>query len=378
VRVGGREQRSIWLDDDGWGVCVIDQRALPHAFRVMRLEGAADAASAIRDMAVRGAPLIGATGAYGLALAARADPSDRSIAEARDLLVAARPTGANLAWAVERVMRAMAELEPERRAAAGYAEAAAICEEDVAINRAIGEHGAELVVAAWESEGRERPVELLTHCNAGALATVDRGTALAAVYEAFEREIPVHVWVTETRPREQGAGLTAWELRQAGVPFTVIVDGAAGHVLQRGPVDLVIVGTDRTTARGDVANKIGTYPLALAARASGTPFYVAAPSPSIDWTIRDGIAEIPIEQRDPAEVEAVSGLTASGRVESVRLVPDEAGAANWAFDVTPAELVSGLITERGLAAASESALSRLFPERRRPGRSSGVKSTRQG
>jgi methylthioribose-1-phosphate isomerase len=363
VPIEGGEQRSIWLDDDGWSVCVIDQRALPHAFRVLRLESAADAAGAIREMAVRGAPLIGATGAYGLALAVRSDPSDCGLTEARDLLVAARPTGANLSWAVERVIRALAPLEPGRRAERAYAEAAAICEEDVAINQAIGEHGAELITAAWERAGREGRVDVLTHCNAGALATVERGTALAAVYESAERNIPLHVWVTETRPRGQGAGLTAWELGRAGVPFTVIVDAAAGHLLQRGRVDLVIVGTDRTTARGDVANKVGTYPLALAARASETPFYVAAPSPSIDWTIRDGIAEIPIEQRDPAEVEAVSGLSASGRVESVRVVPEGAGAANWAFDVTPAELVSGLITERGIAEASERGLARLFPEK---------------
>jgi methylthioribose-1-phosphate isomerase len=365
VRIAGREQRSIWLDDDGWTVCVIDQRALPHALRVLRLESAADAAGAIRDMAVRGAPLIGATGAYGLALAARADPSDRALEAARDELVAARPTGANLAWAVARVMGAIAGIAPERRAEAAYAEAARICDEDVAMNQAIGGHGAELIAAAWERAGRARPVEVLTHCNAGALATVDRGTALAAVYEAVERRIPLHVWVSETRPREQGAGLTAWELEQAGVPYTVIVDGAAGHVLQRGSGDLVIVGTDRTTARGDVANKIGTYPLALAARANAVPFYVAAPSPSIDWTIADGIAEIPIEQRDPEEVEAVRGLATSGRVEAVRLLPEGAAAANWAFDVTPARLVSGLITERGVAEASEAGLARLFPERSR-------------
>jgi methylthioribose-1-phosphate isomerase len=361
-----RVQRTIWLDDDGWAVCVIDQRALPHAFHVLRLESAADAGEAIREMAVRGAPLIGATGAYGVALAAREDPRDSALEEARELLVAARPTGANLAWAVERMMRAISGLEPGRRAASAYAEAARICDEDVTINRAIGEHGAGLIEGAWERAGRGRPVEVLTHCNAGSLATVGRGTALAAIYEAAERGIALHVWVTETRPREQGAGLTAWELGRAGVPFTVIVDGAAGHLLQRRGVDLVLVGTDRTTARGDVANKIGTYPLALAARAGEIPFYVAAPSPSIDWAIADGVAEIPIEERDPAEVEALSGLARSGRLESVRLLPRGARAANWAFDVTPAELVSGLITERGIAEASETGLARLFPDRVRP------------
>jgi methylthioribose-1-phosphate isomerase len=360
VRIG--DQRAIWLDDDGWGVRVIDQRALPHAFRVLRLETAAEAAGAIREMAVRGAPLIGATGAYGVALAARADPADHALSDAENLLKDARPTGANLAWAVDRVIGAVGDLPPPRRAAAAYAEAARICEEDVAINRAIGEHGAELIAAAGERAGGRQPVEVLTHCNTGWLATTGRGTALAAVYEAAERGIQLHVWVTETRPREQGAGLTAWELGQAGVPFTVIVDGAAGHLLQRRRVDLVIVGTDRTSAAGDVANKIGTYPLALAARASEIPFYVAVPSPSIDWTIADGLA-IPIEERDPAEVAAVSGLAPSGHVESVRLVPEGAPAANWAFDVTPAGLVSGLITERGVARATRSGLGALFPEK---------------
>ena len=379
MRVAGHEQRTIWLDDDGWGVLVIDQRALPHELRTLRLESAADAASAIREMVVRGAPLIGAAGAYGVALAARADPSDAALDQARALLVGARPTGANLAWAVERVMRAIGGVETPRRGAVAYAEATRICEEDVAINRAIGEHGARLIEDAWGRAGRKRPVHVLTHCNAGALATVDRGTALAAIYEISERGLPLHVWVTETRPREQGAGLTAWELAQAGVPFTVIVDGAAGHVMQRRRVDLAIVGTDRTSARGDVANKIGTYPLALAARANGVPFYVAAPSPSIDWALLDGLAEIPIEERDPAEVAAVRGLAASGKVESVRVLPDGAGAANWAFDVTPAALVSGLITERGVAEASEAGLARLFPDRR-PGRAgnSGIDSTPTG
>jgi len=362
VRTGERDQRAIWLDEDGWGVRVIDQRALPHGFRVLRLETAADAASAIREMAVRGAPLIGATGAYGVALAARAEPADRALADAANLLKDARPTGANLAWAVDRVIGAVSEVPPARRAAAAYSEAARICQEDAAINRAIGEHGAELIAAEWERAGRRRRVEVLTHCNTGWLATVERGTALAAVYEAAEREIPLHVWVTETRPREQGAGLTAWELAQAGVPFTVIVDGAAGHLLQRRGADLVIVGTDRTSAGGDVANKIGTYPLALAARASEVPFYAAVPSPSIDWAIDDGLA-IPIEERDPAEVAAVTGLAPSGRVESVRVVPQGARVANWAFDVTPADLVSGLITERGVAQATSAALAALFPER---------------
>jgi methylthioribose-1-phosphate isomerase len=361
--IGGTAYRTIWVDGDGWTVLAIDQRALPHSFRVLRLSSAADAATAIREMAVRGAPLIGAAGAYGLALAARDDPSDAALERAHRLLAGARPTGANLVWALDRVMDAVLPLPPARRVEAAYAEAARICDEDVAINRAIGEHGAALIERRWAEGGGERAVEVLTHCNAGWLATVDRGTALAGVYEAVERGVAVHVWVDETRPRNQGAGLTAWELAQMGIPYTVVVDSAGGHLMQRGLVDLVLVGTDRTTAGGDVCNKIGTYLKALAARANGVPFYVAAPSPSIDWGIADGVADVPIEERDPAEVTEVAGVAASGRVESVRLVPDGAAAANWAFDVTPAELVTGLITERGVAEASAAGLARLFPDR---------------
>jgi methylthioribose-1-phosphate isomerase len=316
-------------------------------------------------MAVRGAPLIGAVAAYGLALAARANPHHDNLEAARRLLGGARPTGANLVWALDRVMGAVRSLPPGRREDAAYAEAGRICEEDVAIGRAIGHHGAGLIDALWEEVGRRRPVEVLTHCNTGWLATVGRGTALAAVYEAFERGIGVHVWVDETRPRNQGAGLTAWELEQMGVPYTVVVDSAGGYLMQRRLVDVVLVGTDRTTARGDVCNKIGTYLDALAARATDIPFYVAAPSPSIDWGIHDGLREIPIEERDPAEVAEVAGLGGSGRIESVRVVPPRAAAANWAFDVTPAELVTGLITERGIASADPDDLARLFPERRR-------------
>jgi methylthioribose-1-phosphate isomerase len=361
LKVAGTAYRSVWVDDDGWGVLVIDQRALPHAFEILRLETAAEAADAIRDMAVRGAPLIGAVGAFGLALAARADPGDDALASAHRALATARPTGANLVWALDRVLEAVHAVEPAEREAAAYAEATRICDEDVAINRAIGEHGAGLIEAAAASG--ERPVEVLTHCNAGWLATVDRGTALAAIYEAFERGTQLHVWVDETRPRNQGAGLTAWELEQMEIPYTVVVDGASGHLMQRGLVDLVIVGTDRTTAGGDVANKIGTYPTALAARANAVPFYVAAPSPSIDFSIEDGLAGIPIEERDPAEVIEVRGLGRSGALESVRVAPAGARAANWAFDVTPAELVTAIVTERGIARPDEGGLARLFPER---------------
>jgi methylthioribose-1-phosphate isomerase len=367
VNVGGKAYRTIWPDPDGAAVHVIDQRALPHSFETLRLESAADAATAISEMAVRGAPLIGAAGAYGLALAARAEPGDAALERAHGMLAAARPTGANLRWALDRVLDAVRELAPPDRAAAAFAEAARICDEDVAINRAIGEHGAALIARLWEEAGGRRPVEILTHCNAGWLATVDRGTALAGVYEAFGAGVGVHVWVDETRPRNQGAGLTAWELDQVGVPYTVIVDSAGGHLMQRGHVDLVLVGTDRTTGRGDVCNKIGTYLKALAARANDIPFYVAAPSPSIDWELADGVREVPIEERDPGEVAEVTGLAADGTLESVRVVPGGAHAANWAFDVTPAELVTGLITERGIAAASADGLARLFPELARRG-----------
>jgi len=380
MNVAGRAMRTIWLAADGrpGGVIVeiIDQTRLPHELVVARLARLDDAARAIRDMQVRGAPLIGATAAYGMALAIAEDPSDDGIERAAATLAATRPTAVNLAWALGEMRRAIAALAPERRLAAALARAGAIAEEDVAINRAIGDHGLPLIEAAFRAKaGRAKSwhgrAQILTHCNAGWLATVDWGTALAPIYRAHDQGVPIHVWVDETRPRNQGASLTAWELGQHGVPHTVIADNAGGHLMQQGEVDLCIVGTDRTTCTGDVANKIGTYLKALAAHDNGVPFYVALPSPTIDWEIEDG-AQIPIERRSAREVTHIAGWTeAEGtgkarRVE-VRLTPADSPAANFAFDVTPARLVTALVTERGLCPASREGLLGLFPERRERG-----------
>src|SRR5579884_1670484 len=353
--------RTIWPAADGCGVEIIDQTKLPHELVVVRLERLEDAAHAIRDMQVRGAPLIGAAAAYGVALAMAEDASDASLARAVETLAATRPTAVNLRWALERMRQALLAVPPAARAVAASERAAAIAEEDVAINRGIGEHGARLIAAAHERKSGPERVNILTHCNAGWLATVDWGTALAPIYRAHDDGIPIHVWVDETRPRNQGAGLTAWELGQHGVPHTVIVDNAAGHVMQRGLVDLCIVGTDRTTATGDVANKIGTYTKALAARDNGIPFYVALPSPTIDWRIADAAA-IPIERRDPREVTHVEGWSEEGGRRAVRVTPAASAAANYAFDVTPARLVTAFITERGVCPASRAGLAELFPD----------------
>ena len=363
MKVDGRPRRTIWLAEDGWAVEIIDQTRLPHVFETVRLEDLSDAAHAIRAMLVRGAPLIGATAAYGLALALRADPSDASLAAAGEKLLATRPTAVNLRWAIDEVTARVAPLDPAARAAAAYNRAAEICDEDVAICRAIGENGLALIAEAWEAGGRSRPVNLLTHCNAGWLATVDWGTATAPVYLAQEAGIPVHVWVDETRPRNQGASLTAWELGQQGISHHVIADNVGGHLMQHGQVDLCITGTDRTTAAGDVCNKIGTYLKALAARDNGVPFYVALPGPTIDWTLSDGVKEIPIEERDGRELSQVTGRTAAGTIETVAITPPDSPVANYAFDVTPARLVTGLITERGVCPASATGLGALYPER---------------
>ncbi len=358
--IDGVPFRSIWLEPDGRTVGVIDQTKLPHAFETLTLAHLDDAAHAIRSMQVRGAPLIGAVAAYGLALALRLDASDEALAKACEILLATRPTAVNLRWAIERMKSVLAPLGPQARAAAAYQEAARICDEDVAINQAIGRHGLALI-EAHAKEKRGAPVNLLTHCNAGWLATVDWGTALAPIYMAHDAGIDLHVWVDETRPRNQGAGLTAWELGKHGVPHTVIVDNAGGHLMQHGRVDLCIVGTDRVTARGDVANKIGTYLKALAAHDNGVPFYVALPSTTIDWSIEDGVREIPIEERAEAEVLSVAGRNDAGLLINVAITPKGARAANFGFDVTPARLVSGLITERGVCAASREGLAALFP-----------------
>ncbi len=362
MRVDGRQYRTIWPAGDGAAVEIIDQTRLPHAFVVARLATLAEAAEAIRAMRVRGAPLIGASAAYGLWLAARVDPGDAGLAAAYQTLLASRPTAVNLRWALDRAMAAVRPLAPGIRAAAALRLATAIADEDVAINRALGAHGMPLLRRAWEAKGGSEPVNVLTHCNAGWLAAVDWGTALAPVYRAHDEGIAVHVWVDETRPRNQGASLTAWELGRHGVAHTVIVDNAGGHLMQRGLVDLCLVGTDRTTRAGDVCNKIGTYLKALAARDNGVPFYVALPGPSVDWTITDGLAQIPIEARDSAEVTTIEGRGPDGTMVAVTLTPDGCAARNDAFDVTPARLVTGLITERGVCPASEAGLRALYPE----------------
>ncbi|MEQ9555450.1 MAG: S-methyl-5-thioribose-1-phosphate isomerase [Rhodospirillales bacterium] len=363
MNVDGTPYRTIWPADDGWAVMIIDQTRLPFDFVTRRLENVSDAAQSIADMWVRGAPLIGATAAYGMALAMHDDPSDAGLAKAYDDLLATRPTAVNLRWALDEMKALLVPLSANQRAEAAYKRAAEIADEDVAICSAIGDHGRPLIEAAWEKGGKSKPVNVLTHCNAGWLATVDWGTALAPIYKAHDAGVPVHVWVDETRPRNQGASLTAWELGQHGVPHTVIADNVGGHLMQHGDVDLCITGTDRTTASGDVCNKIGTYLKALAAHDNGVPFYVALPGPTIDWTLHDGVKDIPIEQRSPDEVTRMTGRTDDGEIATVTITPDGSPAANYAFDVTPRRLVTGLITERGVAQATPEGLRGLYPEK---------------
>ncbi|MEO3434641.1 S-methyl-5-thioribose-1-phosphate isomerase [Inquilinus sp. CAU 1745] len=363
MKVQGRHYTTIWVNEDGRSVDIIDQRWLPHEFRIVTLASLEDFATAIRDMWVRGAPLIGVTAAYGMAWQMTADPSDAALDEAWERLHETRPTAINLRWALDAMRGHLKALPEADRAEAAYARAREIAAEDIEINRAIGRNGLALIREAAARKKPGEPVNILTHCNAGWLATVDYGTATAPIYLAAEEGVPVHVYVDETRPRNQGAQLTAWELVGHGVPHTLIVDNAGGHLMQRGNIDMVIVGTDRTTANGDVCNKIGTYLKALAAADNGVPFYVALPSPTIDWTVSDGIREIPIEERAGDEVSLVWGRTADGAVTQVRTSPEGTPAGNPAFDVTPARLVTGLITERGVVAASREGLSGLYPER---------------
>ena len=363
MKVDSRHFRSIWLEPDGWSVGAIDQRRLPHEFIVARWTSADDAGEAIRSMLVRGAPLIGAAAAYGVALAMRADASDAALDQACKMLIATRPTAINLKWALDEMQRTLRPLAPSARIEAAYKRAGAIAEEDVAINREIGRHGLALIEAIAAAKKPGEAVNILTHCNAGWLATVDWGTATAPIYLAHDRGLAVHVWVGETRPRNQGASLTAWELGHHGVPHTVIPDNTGGHLMQHRMVDLAIVGTDRVAANGDVCNKIGTYLKALAAHDNGVPFYVALPSPTIDFSIDDGIKQIPIEQRAASEVTHLTGRTADGRIETVRVVPEGSPIANYGFDVTPARLVTGLITERGVLKPERAALASAFPER---------------
>ncbi|MEM9533639.1 MAG: S-methyl-5-thioribose-1-phosphate isomerase [Pseudomonadota bacterium] len=353
---------TIWHDEPDGPVFIIDQTRLPERFEIAELNHLGDAVAAIAHMQVRGAPLIGATAAYGLALACRRDASDPALKRAGEALLSARPTAINLAWAVERVSQNLASVPVSERASAALRLAQAICEEDIALCSAMGDHGVQLIRNIANRPGRAPgPVNILTHCNAGALATLDWGTATAPIYKARQAGIDVHVWVDETRPRNQGA-LTAWELAAQDVPHTFVVDNAGGHLMQHGQVDLCLVGTDRTTASGDVCNKIGTYLKALAAHDNQVPFYVCAPSPSIDWSVDDGLKEIPIEQRDDAEVRQVFGRAEDGTGHWVSVVPEATATRNDAFDVTPARLVTGLITERGIATASRDGLATLFPD----------------
>ena len=358
MKVNNQHYRSIWVEDGE--VRIIDQTKLPHEFETLRIETVSEAAHAIKSMQVRGAPCIGATAAYGVALALRADPSDVSLDKGIAELAVTRPTAINLRWALVEMAEAVRPLAPEARADAAFKRAAEICDSDVEVCRSIGRHGLDILEDAAGRKGGER-INVLTHCNAGWIATVDWGTALAPIYMAHDQGMKVHVWVDETRPRNQGAALTAWELGAHGVPHTIITDNAGGHLMQHGHVDLCIVGTDRTTAAGDVCNKIGTYLKALAAKDNGVPFYVALPHTTIDWDIEDGLT-IPIEERSPDEILKIRGRTAGG-VQEVEIAAPGSPAANHAFDVTPARLVTGLITERGVCEASREGLLSLYPER---------------
>jgi methylthioribose-1-phosphate isomerase len=361
MRVAGAPYRTIWVAEDGSTVEIIDQTRLPHEFTVVALRSLDAAVHAIRTMQVRGAPLIGVTAAYGVCLALREDPSDASLDRACAALLATRPTAVNLRWALQAMRAALGGIVPGARVAAAYRRAAALADEDVELCRAIGEHGTALLAAAKRRSGST--LQILTHCNAGWLAAVDWGTALAPVYAACDRGVPIHVWVDETRPRNQGASLTAWELVQHGVPHTVIADNAGGHLMRAGRVDVCLTGADRVSATGDVCNKIGTYLKALAARDNGVPFYVALPYSTIDWTIGEG-GSIPIEERDAGEVARVRGRGPSGEIVEVDVLPEGSAAANPAFDVTPARLVTALVTERGVCEASREGLLSLYPERR--------------
>ena len=360
MNVDGKPYRTIWLNRDGKSVEIIDQTKLPHRFETVTLRTLDDAARAISTMQVRGAPLIGATAAYGVALALRGDASDEALDHACEVLAATRPTAINLRWALDEMQKAVRNQPRDKRVAAAFARAAAICDEDVETNRRIGEHGLG-IIRAHADKKNGAIVNILTHCNAGWLACVDWGTALAPIYRAHDEGVKVHVWVDETRPRNQGASLTAFELGAHGVPHTLIADNAGGHLMQKKLVDLCIVGTDRTTSTGDVANKIGTYLKALAARDNNVPFLVALPFSTIDWSLEDG-STIPIEERGGDEVKFMTGKLKDGSIATVQIAPDCSQAANFGFDVTPARLISGFITERGVTPATRDGLATLYPE----------------
>lgn len=339
--------RSIWRNQKNGSVNIVDQRWLPHEFSMQQLSSTNDAMVAIKDMWVRGAPLIGVTAAYGMAIAMAEDPSQDNLQKAGKFLKTARPTAVNLFWAVSKMQTELIKIEANKRASAAMALADQMAEEDVQTNMAIGKHGAKLIADIAQTKTKSEPVRILTHCNAGWLATVDRGTATAPMYEAHEQGIPIEVWVDETRPRNQGAALTTWELLHNHVPHTLIVDNAGGHLMQQGLVDICIVGSDRTTATGDVCNKIGTYLKALAAKDNGVPFYAALPKSTIDFALDDGIRDMPIENRSEEEVTHIQGLNQNDEIVNVRLCPDNVRALNPAFDVTPRHFITGIITEYG-------------------------------
>lgn len=363
MKIADTHYRTIWVNDDGWSVSIIDQTKLPHTFEATTIENVDDAARAIKTMQVRGAPLIGATAAYGICLKMRSDSSDQALEQAIEYLAEQRPTAINLRWALEEMRAAIQNIPHEQRVEVAYKRAAEICDEDVETCRMIGVHGLELIKSIAAKKPAGEAVNVLTHCNAGWLATVDWGTATSPIYQAHDAGIPVHVWVDETRPRNQGASLTAYELGSHGVSHKIIVDNAGGHLMQHGDVDLCIVGTDRTTATGDVCNKIGTYLKALAAKDNNVPFYVALPHSTIDWTLDDGM-QIPIEERGADEVLKMPGRLPDGSVVEVEIAAPNSPAGNPAFDVTPARLVTGLITERGVTDASRDGLLSLYPERK--------------
>ena len=362
MNVDGVPYRTIWVNEDGWSINVIDQTKLPHEFEVLNLPTVRDCCLAIKHMVVRGAPLIGATAAFGYYLAMREDASDEGMKNAYIKLNETRPTAVNLRWALDQMRQSLADVPIANRPVHAFERAGEIADDDVEISKGIGRNGLALIKNIASRKKSGEVVNILTHCNAGWLATVDWGTATAPIYMAHNEGIAVHVWVDETRPRNQGASLTAWELGQHGISHSLIVDNVGGHLMQHGMVDLCMVGTDRTTRTGDVCNKIGTYLKALAAYDNNLPFYVCLPSTTIDWTIRDGVKEVPIEQRDGAEVSQVTGLLQNGNIEPVLIAPQGTRVANYAFDVTPARLISGLITERGVVEASEQAIAAAFPE----------------
>jgi methylthioribose-1-phosphate isomerase len=371
VKPSPASERSLRLAPDGVSVLILDQTLLPHEVKTVRLRTLEQAAHAIRTMQVRGSNLIGVTAAYGMALALRADATNSGLEAAYSVLIETRPTAVNLRWALDLMRDFLRPMPASRRVDAAYAKAAELLEEDVATNRSIGDHGLSLFRKLLAKRPQGEPLRVLTHCNAGRIATLDWGTATAPIYRAQQEGLPIHVWVSETRPRNQGAALTAWELGGRGVPHTLIADNAAGHLMQHGLVDVVIVGADRVTAAGDVANKIGTYLKALAAREHKIPFYVAFVGGSVDWNLRDGVREIPIEQRSAREVTHITGVNSAGKRVEVRLTPEGTPARNDGFDVTPAKLITGLITERGVCRASVAALARLYDRSDRLDRGKG-------